>query len=90
MVDPGLLPGWEALKSGDIQAKRRMTADMLQGFFKSIYSPDPVSSRPFAADAIISNPPAFAHCHIAEAFGLPLHMTFSKLAIIEPLDGLIS
>lgn len=50
---------------------------MLQGFYHSIYSPDPVTSRPFAADAIISNPPAFAHCHIAEAFGLPLHMTFS-------------
>ncbi len=78
--DPGLLPGWETLKSGDVQAKRRMTGDMLQGFFKSIFSPDPVTSRPFAADAIISNPPAFAHCHLAEAFGLPLHMTFSVLS----------
>ena len=55
-----------------------MTGELLQGFFKSITSPDPVSSKPFAADAIISNPPAFAHCHVAEAFGLPLHLTFSE------------
>ena len=76
--DPGLLPGWASLTNGDVQAKRKMTWEMLHGFFRAVFSPDPVSGKPFAADAIISNPPAFAHCHVAEAFGLPLHMTFSR------------
>ena len=79
MVDPGLLPGIEALKNGEIGQKRKMTGEMLDGFFRSVFSPDPVTQRPFAADAIISNPPAFAHVHIAEALGLPLHMSFSEL-----------
>lgn len=34
-------------------------------------------SRPFVADAIIANPPGFAHIHIAEKLGIPLHMMFT-------------
>jgi hypothetical protein len=78
MLDPGLLPGIEAITSGDIGSKRRMTGELLSGFFLSTFSPDPVSQKPFAADAIISNPPAFAHVHIAEGLGLPLHLSFSE------------
>ena len=76
-TDPGLLPGWETIKSGEIQKKRTMTAEMLQGFYKSCLDPDPETGKAFAADAIISNPPAFAHVHVAEAMGLPLLMSFS-------------
>ena len=54
-----------------------MTAVMLDGFWESTFHPDPVSGKPFAVDAIISNPPAFAHIHIAEALGVPLMMSFS-------------
>lgn len=32
---------------------------------------------PFVADAIIANPPSFAHIHIAERLGIPLHMMFT-------------
>ncbi|KAF2150621.1 glycosyltransferase family 1 protein [Myriangium duriaei CBS 260.36] len=32
---------------------------------------------PFVADAIISNPPAYAAIHIAEKLGAPLHMMFT-------------
>ena len=74
------MPGWESLKSGDIAANRKMTGEMLDGFYNSVFTPDPVSGKAFAADAIISNPPAFAHIHIAEALGIPLHMSFSELA----------
>jgi sterol 3beta-glucosyltransferase len=63
---------------GDVGRKRRMTSEMLGGFYRSTYSPDSISGRPFAADAVISNPPAFAHFHVAEALGIPLHMSFSK------------
>ncbi|KAH7045850.1 hypothetical protein B0J12DRAFT_627325, partial [Macrophomina phaseolina] len=32
---------------------------------------------PFVADAIIANPPSFAHIHIAEKLGIPLHIMFT-------------
>ena len=54
-----------------------MTATMLEGFWESTFAPDPVSGKPFAVDAIISNPPAFGHVHIAEALGVPLMLSFS-------------
>lgn len=54
-----------------------MTAEMLRGFYTSCFAPSPGGVQ-FAADAIISNPPAFAHVHVAEALGLPLLMTFSQ------------
>jgi UDP:flavonoid glycosyltransferase YjiC (YdhE family) len=37
----------------------------------------PGSSPPFVADAIIANPPSFAHIHCAEKLGIPLHMMFT-------------
>jgi UDP:flavonoid glycosyltransferase YjiC (YdhE family) len=37
---------------------------------------DPLLS-PFIADAIIANPPSFAHMHIAEKLGIPLHLMFT-------------
>jgi sterol 3beta-glucosyltransferase len=55
-----------------------MTASLLRGFYRSTYFADPVSGEQFGADAIISNPPAFAHVHVAEALGLPLLMSFSE------------
>jgi hypothetical protein len=33
--------------------------------------------RPFIADAIIANPPSFAHVHCAERLGIPLHLMFT-------------
>jgi hypothetical protein len=79
LPDPGLLPAWESLRNGDVGAKRKMTATMLDGFWESTFAPDPVTGKPFAVDAIISNPPAFGHVHIAEALGVPLMLSFSKL-----------
>jgi sterol 3beta-glucosyltransferase len=60
MLDPGLLPAWESLRNGDITSKRKMTAQMLDGFWEATFSPDSVTGKPFAVDAIISNPPAFS------------------------------
>ena len=37
---------------------------------------DPLA-RPFVADAIIANPPSFAHIHCAEKLGIPLHLMFT-------------
>lgn len=35
------------------------------------------SNSPFVADAIIANPPSFAHIHCAQALGIPLHLMFT-------------
>jgi hypothetical protein len=34
-------------------------------------------ARHFVADAIIANPPSFAHIHCAEKLGIPLHLMFT-------------
>lgn len=41
----------------------------MNGAFKATHEPDAETGRAFAADALISNPPAFAHIHLAEALG---------------------
>ncbi|KAF8894838.1 glycosyltransferase family 1 protein [Infundibulicybe gibba] len=76
--NPGLIPGMESLTNGDIGRKRDMLSEMINGCWLSCYSPCPNTGRTFAADAIISNPPAFAHIHCAEALGIPLLMSFSS------------
>ena len=40
--------------------------------------------RPFVADAIIANPPSFAHIHCAEKLGIPIHLMFTYVPV--PLD----
>ena len=91
-LDPGLMPGIESLTNGDIKRKRKMLAEvcnaclhihfvdqsqMIDGCWQACHSPCPETQKPFLADAIISNPPAFAHVHCAEALGIPLLMSFS-------------
>ena len=76
---PGLIPSMSTLAAGEISRKRKMVYEMLQGCWKSCIYPDPgsVERRPFVADAIIANPPSFAHVHCAQALGIPLHMMFT-------------
>ncbi|CAE6468716.1 unnamed protein product [Rhizoctonia solani] len=77
--NPGLMPGFESLTNGDITRKQMMVAEMLERCWRSCYEPDEAQEggRSFAADAIISNPPTFAHIHCAEALGIPLLMSFT-------------
>lgn len=75
--NPGLIPQMNSLRAGDIQRKRAMVAEMLQGCWESCIEDDPVAQTPFVADAIIANPPSFAHVHCAQALGIPLHLMFT-------------
>ncbi|KAJ6015229.1 hypothetical protein N7540_009820 [Penicillium herquei] len=91
--NPGLIPQMSSLRRGEIQQKRTMVAEMLQGCWKSCISDDPVSGAPFVADAIIANPPSFAHVHCAQALSIPLHLMFtmpwsSTRAFPHPLANL--
>lgn len=75
--NPGLIPSMKSLRQGDIQRKREMVAEMLTGCWKSCIEADLKSQQPFVADAIIANPPSFAHIHCAQALGIPVHMMFT-------------
>ncbi|TVY83568.1 Sterol 3-beta-glucosyltransferase UGT80B1, partial [Lachnellula suecica] len=100
--NPGLMPGFDSLKSGDVGKRRKGMEEIVLGCWRSCIEAgnglgapprkdsadfygfeaginmetDP-SDRPFIADAIIANPPSFAHIHIAEKLGIPLHMMFT-------------
>jgi hypothetical protein len=99
--NPGLMPGLDALKSGEVSKRRKGIQEILVGCWRSCIEPgdglgppwlshrkgepldpnamlpgDPVAI-PFVADAIIANPPSFAHIHVAEKLGIPLHLMFT-------------
>ena len=91
--NPGLIPSMKSLRAGDIQLKRKMVSEMLTGCWKSCIEPDLQSGDPFVADAIIANPPSFAHIHCAQALGVPVHLMFtmpwtSTRAFPQPLANL--
>ena len=75
--NPGLIPSMKTLREGEIKAKRKMVSEMLLGCWKSCISPDPDTDAPFVANAIIANPPSFAHIHCAQSLSIPLHMVFT-------------
>ncbi|KGO73227.1 UDP-glucuronosyl/UDP-glucosyltransferase [Penicillium italicum] len=75
--NPGLIPQMKSIQEGDIQRKRVMVGEILQGCWQSCIEDDSVTKTPFVADAIIANPPSFAHIHCAQALGIPLHMMFT-------------
>jgi hypothetical protein len=83
--NPGLIPGMESLKAGDVGKRRKGMAEILEGCWKSCADADEVKGeddtaprvKPFIANAIIANPPSFAHIHCAEKLGIPLHLMFT-------------
>ncbi|KAK4176126.1 family 1 putative glycosyltransferase [Triangularia setosa] len=74
---PGLMPGFEALRQGEIRRRRKGVEEMLEGCWRSCITQGGEGDRPFVADAIIANPPSFAHVHIAEKLGVPVHVMFT-------------
>ena len=86
--NPGMIPTLETVKAGDIGRRRAAMAEMCGGFWRACINAtdDEKDTRnvkmmgekdPFVADAIIANPPSFAHIHCAEALGIPLHLMFT-------------
>ncbi|KAM5345674.1 hypothetical protein ACJ41O_011535 [Fusarium nematophilum] len=69
--NPGLIPSMKSLAAGEIKKKRQMVGEMLKGLWDSCVKPDASTGSPFVADAIIANPPSFAHVHCAQAMGIP-------------------
>lgn len=86
--NPGMIPTLETVRAGDIGKRRAAMAEMFDGFWRACVNAtdDEKDSQnlkmmgakdPFVADAIIANPPCFAHVHCAEALGVPLHLMFT-------------
>jgi hypothetical protein len=75
--NPGLIPSMKSLAAGEIQKKRDMMRWMLDEFWHSCIRLDTLTGLPFVADAIIANPPSFAHIHCAQALGIPVHLMFT-------------
>ncbi|RKF59115.1 UDP-glucose,sterol transferase [Golovinomyces cichoracearum] len=86
--NPGMIPTIETLKKGEVSRRRKQMAEMFEGFWRAcINATDDekdhanlkmmTARAPFIADAIIANPPSFAHIHCAEKLGIPLHLMFT-------------
>jgi UDP:flavonoid glycosyltransferase YjiC (YdhE family) len=117
--NPGLMPGMDSLRAGDVGKRRKGIYEIITGCWRScieagdgtgvsvtddnldassfdsrIAAFDP-HTKPFVADAIIANPPSFAHVHIAEKLGIPLHLMFTMpwsptQSFPHPLANIIS
>jgi hypothetical protein len=77
----GLMPSAEALLNGDVRRKRQFMGEIAEGCWRSCIEPCAKTGRPFVADAIIANPPSFAHVHCAERLAVPLHLMFTYVLI---------
>ncbi|KEQ80652.1 UDP-Glycosyltransferase/glycogen phosphorylase, partial [Aureobasidium pullulans EXF-150] len=75
--NPGLIPSMKTMQAGEITKKRAMIREMLDGCWRSCIEPDDATGAPFVADAIIANPPSFAHMHCAQALCIPVHLMFT-------------
>lgn len=85
--NPGLIPGMKSLKEGDVGKRRKGMTEIIEGCWRSCADADEVKEdedtssaekpKPFIANAIIANPPSFAHIHCAEKLGIPLHLMFT-------------
>jgi hypothetical protein len=86
--NPGLLPGRESIRDGDIGKRRKEMAEIIEGCWRSCIAAgngseniEPIDvesvTELFLADAIIANPPSYAHIHCAEKLGIPLHIVFT-------------
>ncbi|TGO57465.1 hypothetical protein BCON_0065g00250 [Botryotinia convoluta] len=67
-------PPYDAVLHG---SSGNISATMLNGCWESCIMPDATTGIPFVADAIIANPPSFAHIHCAQALSIPLHLMFT-------------
>jgi hypothetical protein len=90
--NPGIVPGMKSMREGDVVKQMHGISEILTGCWRSCFKncdciedPNEKSCQkrscenkfPFNADAIIANPPSFAHIHCAEKLGIPLHIMFT-------------
>ncbi|KAI3689351.1 hypothetical protein L2E82_47306 [Cichorium intybus] len=82
--DPRILAGYMARNKGlipsapgEIIIQRKQLKAIIESLLPACTEPDLKTGQPFRAQAIIANPPAYGHAHVAEALGVPLHIFFT-------------
>ncbi|KAE7997956.1 hypothetical protein FH972_002542 [Carpinus fangiana] len=82
--DPKVLAGYMVKNKGflpsgpsDIPTQRNQMKEIIYSLLPACKDPDIDSGIPFKADAIIANPPAYGHTHVAEALKVPIHIFFT-------------
>ncbi|XP_058091092.1 sterol 3-beta-glucosyltransferase UGT80B1 isoform X3 [Magnolia sinica] len=82
--DPRILAGYMARNKGflpsgpaEISEQRKQLKAIIHSLLPACTEPDLDSGAPFRAQAIIANPPAYGHAHVAEALGASLHIFFT-------------
>ncbi|KAK7340335.1 hypothetical protein VNO77_21037 [Canavalia gladiata] len=61
----------------EIHLQRKQIKNIINTLLPACISCYPDSNAPFKADAIIANPPAYGHTHVAEFLRIPLHIFFT-------------
>ncbi|KMT05711.1 hypothetical protein BVRB_7g167190 [Beta vulgaris subsp. vulgaris] len=61
----------------EIPIQRNQMKEIIYSLLSACKDPDMDSNVPFRADAIIANPPAYGHTHVAEALKIPVHIFFT-------------
>ncbi|XP_042513688.1 sterol 3-beta-glucosyltransferase UGT80A2-like [Macadamia integrifolia] len=82
--DPKVLAGYMVKNKGflpsgpsEIPTQRKQIKEIISSLLPACKDPDIDSGIPFRAEAIIANPPAYGHTHVAEALKVPLHIFFT-------------
>ncbi|CAH9050878.1 unnamed protein product [Cuscuta epithymum] len=82
--DPKILAGYMVKNKGflpsgpsEIPIQRNQMKDIIYSLLPACKDPDMSTGIAFKADAIIANPPAYGHKHVAEALKIPIHIFFT-------------
>ncbi|CAK9323609.1 unnamed protein product [Citrullus colocynthis] len=82
--DPKILAGYMVKNKGflpsgpsEIPVQRNQMKEIIYSLLPACKEPDPESGIAFDAEAIIANPPAYGHTHVAEALKIPIHIFFT-------------
>ncbi|OIT27113.1 PREDICTED: sterol 3-beta-glucosyltransferase UGT80A2-like [Nicotiana attenuata] len=82
--DPKVLAGYMVKNKGflpsgpsEIPVQRNQLKDIINSLLSPCIESDMDTGVPFKADAIIANPPAYGHTHVAEALKIPIHIFFT-------------
>ncbi|XP_040363134.1 sterol 3-beta-glucosyltransferase UGT80A2 isoform X1 [Rosa chinensis] len=61
----------------EVSIQRQQIKEKIFSLLPACKEPDPDSNVRFKAGAIIANPPAYGHSHVAEALKIPIHIFFT-------------
>ncbi|KAL8489886.1 hypothetical protein ACS0TY_025682 [Phlomoides rotata] len=61
----------------EIPVQRNQMKEIIYSLLPACKEPDLDTGVPFKADAIIANPPAYGHTHVAESLKIPIHIFFT-------------